>query len=189
MQMLQVVGFSYRHKDKCYRISPLSGNLLQHEADGAKKEKNLPVKVADAMRYCANPYSCGYPQTHGFYHEGKMAQAAVYHKKLIETGNKRYLKTVLYSSLRKPLFEDTAEAFSYIEKIQEHDPNRDKLCLQRSFLALKTSKSFLANGVLFIGALLPSGTMHAWIIENGFQPDVCDRQWILYAPLLAYYYG
>jgi hypothetical protein len=30
--------------------------------------------------------------------------------------------------------------------------------------------------------------MHAWIIENGTQPDPQDREWILYRPLLALYY-
>ena len=64
---------------------------------------------------------------------------------------------------------------------------KHQLCLQRAFLASKISKSFEANGVIFIGAFLPTGDMHAWIIENGIQPDSDDRGWINYRPLLALY--
>lgn len=53
---------------------------------------------------------------------------------------------------------------------------------------MKTSKTFKKDGILFIGASLPSGKMHAWIIENGIQPDRLDRNWIMYRPMLALYY-
>lgn len=76
----------------------------------------------------------------------------------------------------------------YIAKIPEQELFHERLCLQRSFLALKTSKTFKKNGVLFIGASLPTGNMHAWIIEDNYQPDTLDREWIMYEPLLAFYY-
>ena len=48
--------------------------------------------------------------------------------------------------------------------------------------------NFKKNGVLFIGAQLPLKSLHAWIIEDNFQPDRDDRQWINYRPLLALTY-
>ena len=86
------------------------------------------------------------------------------------------------------MFENSVEAFDAISKLETHIKNKNDLCLQRSLLIMKTSKSFKKNGVLFVGASLPSGKMHAWIIENGVQPDRLDRNWIMYKPLLAIYY-
>jgi hypothetical protein len=58
-------------------------------------------------------------------------------------------------------------------------------CLQRCLSVAKTSSSFQKSGVIFIGALLPLREMHAWIIEDGQQPDNEDRDWINFTPLLA----
>jgi hypothetical protein len=76
-----------------------------------------------------------------------------------------------------------------ISVMHEQEEEYGQRCLQRAMLAVKTSESFKKNGVLFIGALLPTSNMHAWIIEAGTQPDVADRDWILYRPLLAFYYS
>jgi hypothetical protein len=61
-------------------------------------------------------------------------------------------------------------------------------CLQKALTVAKTSKKFKTHGVLFIGAQLPLKNMHAWIIEDGIQPDQADRNWINYLPLLALAY-
>ena len=91
--------------------------------------------------------------------------------------------------MRRNLFDNTELAFSTISKtIPEQIERRNELCLQRSLLALKTSNSFKKSGVLFIGAALPTGNMHAWIIESKCNPDHQDREWIMYRPLLAFYY-
>ena len=61
-------------------------------------------------------------------------------------------------------------------------------CLQKALTVAKVSKKFKSHGVLFIGAQLPLKSMHAWIIEDGIQPDQSDRKWINYLPLLALAY-
>jgi hypothetical protein len=187
--MLKVFKLLYKYHENFYEISPLSGDLLQFSNHTRRNVVNIPYQVTNALKFCDNPYLCQYPNVAYFNNDEKFLKIKSFHKNFMNLGNRNYFLTMLYSSLRKPLFENTVEAFSYISKIPEQVNNGNKLCLQRSFMALKTSKSFQENkGVLFIGALLPSGTMHAWIIEKGFQPDIPDRDWILYKPLLAYYY-
>lgn len=66
--------------------------------------------------------------------------------------------------------------------------NQENLCLPRTFYAAYTSESFRKNGVLFIGIMLPQRTLHAWIIEDGINPDPYDYYWTQYQPLAAFYY-
>lgn len=69
--------------------------------------------------------------------------------------------------------------------LPDQQVNRTSLCLQRSLLVAKVSQSFKERGVIFVGASLHTGDMHAWIIEDGEQPDAEDRDWVNYRPLLA----
>jgi hypothetical protein len=81
------------------------------------------------------------------------------------------------------MFDSTEQAISKITELYFADAGSD--CLQKTLLAAKTSRSFASDGVLFIGANLPTGHMHAWIIEKNTQPDPVDRHWISYQPLFA----
>jgi len=187
--MLRVFKFAHQHGGKFYRISPVTGDLIELYKGNINVSNVLPQKIERALAVCNNPYLCKYQIGNNPDKYIVSYQLELYHKRLLKIGNTRFLSTVLYSSFRRPMFENTVEAFNYISKLPEQIRDRGKLCLQRSFLALKTSKSFISNGVLFIGALLPTGSMHAWIIEKDYQPDILDREWIMYVPLLAYYYG
>ena len=69
--------------------------------------------------------------------------------------------------------------------LSDQQADRTSLCLQRSLLVAKVSRSFETRGVIFIGATLHTGDMHAWIIEDNEQPDADDRDWVNYRPLLA----
>ena len=86
------------------------------------------------------------------------------------------------------MFDNTNEAITYINSLPPQVEFKHQLCLQRAFLSSKISRGFIDNGVIFIGAFLPTGDMHAWIIENGKQPDYDDRGWVNYRPLLAFYH-
>ena len=81
------------------------------------------------------------------------------------------------------MFDSTEQAISKIAELYNAAAGSD--CLQKTLLAAKTSRSFASDGVLFIGANLPTGNMHAWIIEKKTQPDPADRHWISYQPLVA----
>jgi hypothetical protein len=75
---------------------------------------------------------------------------------------------------------------SVVLQLSSNQTNYHELCLPISLMAIKLSKSFKNNGVLMIGAFIPTGEMHAWIIEDNSQINIYDRQWVNYHPLLAY---
>ena len=72
-----------------------------------------------------------------------------------------------------------------INELPSHD---SEACLQRALTVAKCSKKFKTHGVVLIGAQLPLKSLHAWIVEDGVQPDPEDRQWVNFLPLLALAY-
>lgn len=174
-----------------WSICPFSGSLIKDQTIATIKT-NPPEKVIDALKYCNNPYLCKPYDT--VYQRKLEVNKTIFvrlnymHRIFIFLSNKRFFLSRQYANFHKSLFPTTTEAMMAISQLPVEKKQKGKLCLQRTLLALKTSMSFQENGVLFIGALLPAVNMHAWIIENGTQPDVYDRDWILYRPLLAFYY-
>ena len=173
-----------------YEISHFTGELLQY--DSLLKGVSLPKKISDALIVCNNPYLIRTDICESQFSSPSLLTIKKINKMhdwFLFMGNQKFYISLLYSRFRKPLFENTFHAFT---AIRNHIPlqveNKNKLCLQRSLLALKTSKSFKESGVLFIGASLPTGNMHAWIIESNSNPDLQDREWIMYKPLLAFYF-
>lgn len=87
----------------------------------------------------------------------------------------------LISKFRFKIYNDSIDATDVFCRII---PNRQNvLCLARSVFAATMSRSFSKDGTLFIGALLPTHQMHAWVIEN--QTNVCryDYIWTNYTPV------
>ena len=176
---------TYKFNDLYYYISPFTGNLIVNKSDIVSSKLNSNIKKN--LSFNDNPYDlrplssdCNIVLS-----DINMIKINFYNNKLMCLGNNRFFLSCLYSRLRAPLFENTMLAFDHISKLDIHKKNKGKICLQRALLAAKTSKSFKNKGTLFIGAQLPTGIMHAWIIEDGIQPDRQDREWIMYKPLLA----
>lgn len=173
-------------ENKWYFVSPISGNLVFRDdvADFTVNEK-----VKNAIYFCDNPYELiALPYFRDLFiyiDEFTQEKIDIMNERMLWFGNKRFLLSCLYSRFQTPFFKNTIDAFDYISQIKIHKEKKGKICLQRALLAAKTSKTFKKNGVLFIGAQLPTGLMHAWIIDNGVQPDRQDREWIMYKPLLA----
>lgn len=175
----------YCFNDRFFYISPYNGNLNVCKKPLFKEKINL--KVINALYFCDNPYKLTpleYDLTVSI-SQDSLREIEKYNKLLIMLGNKMFLPSCIYSRFTNSIFENTIDAFDHIAKIDLHKEKKGKICLQRALLAAKTSKTFKTEGTLFIGALLPTGVMHAWIIENGVQPDRQDREWIMYKPLLA----
>ena len=175
----------HKFDDLYYFISPFSGNLVS-----SKSKPYLPKlnsRIIKNIHCNDNPYELDYLSntTNVKLSDVNMDKLNVFNTKLLFLGNKRFLLSCFYSRIRVPLFQNTLLAFDHIAKLKIHKTKKGKICLQRSLLAAKTSKSFKKNGTLFIGAQLPTGIMHAWIIEDNIQPDRQDREWIMYKPLLA----
>ena len=187
---LKHISLPYYDGDVFWTICPITGSLLRTNIHKNEPQKIvIPLKVSRAIEYCNQPYLC-YPNNEinpTSAEQNSTIKINKMHERILNIGNGRFYLTRLYSSLKHELFNTTNEAIFHINSIEIQIELKHQLCLQRAFLASKISKSFGANGVIFIGAFLPTGDMHAWIIENGTQPDSDDRGWVNYRPLLAFY--
>jgi len=185
---LKHIELPFKSRNTTWSICPYTGSLLQEDTTILKQQINIPDKVARALEYCNYPYSCKVNiEPKLCLSETKINQLNKMSEKILQIGNKRFYMTRLYSCIKNKLFKNTGEAISCINSLSINKKLRHQLCLQRAFLASKVSESFDDKGVIFIGAFLPTGDMHAWIIEDGMQPDPEDRIWINYRPLLAFY--
>jgi len=188
---LKHIQLPYYEGDIIWTVCPITGSLLKTNMHKNEKMKmKIPLKVLKAIEFCNQPYSCclNNDSKEVQPRELKLVEKTnKIHEILLKIGNNRFYLTRLYSSFKHELFNTTVESIFQINSIEIQIELKHRLCLQRAFLAAKISKSFENNGVLFIGAFLPTGDMHAWIIENGVQPDSDDRGWINYRPLLAFY--
>ncbi len=165
----------------------MSGSLYRLPGPelSAWERDRVPSLVASALRFCDKPYSLepvGQSSALGT-SPRKLAGVSRWHRRLVLIGNKRFWLSTLYAGMHRGVFGDSVEAAAAAAAIPEQRSRR--LCLQRALLIAKSSKSFPATGVVFVGAKLPTMQMHAWVIDDGQQPDCFDRDWINYRPLLA----
>lgn len=191
MTMKSIV-LSKEYNGRYFFISPITGNLCVGNQPLSKK--TIPQLIKKALDYCENPYTLNSTN----FIERKISLNSVpansanridrINKNFLWLGNRNFLVSSIYSSFQNPFFESTIDAFDYISQMEIHKEKFGELCLQRALLAAKISKSFKKNGVIFIGATLPTFNMHAWIIEGDIQPDREDRIWVMYQPLLALYF-
>lgn len=182
-------GWAYSlpyHSDGWWYVSRLTGNLI-HSTHPPPFIGLPKASVTQAIEYCNDPYQCEWsPRPHS--KKLSIAEMKALNRAndiLFKIGNSNFLLSILYASIKEPIFDTTKQAFSAIATLPKHQGEALDRCLQRTLLAAKTSRSFSRGGVIFIGADLSSLEMHAWIIENGQQPDHEDRSWINYRPLLA----
>jgi hypothetical protein len=187
---LKHIALPYYDKDIVWSICPYTGSLLKGKAEKKTNQEIIPLKVLQALEYCNQPYLCKVNNKIEISSSNVnlISKITKMHDRILKIGNNRFYMTRLYSSFKNLMFENTNEAITYINSLPPQVEYKHQLCLQRAFLSSKVSKNFINDGVIFIGAFLPTGDMHAWIIENGKQPDFDDRGWINYRPLLAFYH-
>lgn len=177
------------YRDHWWYISPITGSLIKtKKAPVAQHGRHLPRLISAALLHCEDPYLCRWdpkPITVRL-EKPNERRLSTFNRMFLRLGNRRFFLSILYAGISHHLFENTQHAMGAISMMQEHALRRDELCLPRTLLAAKTSKTFQQKGVIFIGALITTGDMHAWIIEDGRQPDPEDRFWINFRPLLAY---
>ena len=147
----------------------------------------LPTRVTEALSLVMLPFSCSspWPAPKVYVDPCKVKKLQEMHTRLLAIGNRRFLLSIAYASISRPLFATTREAMAAVGGLSDQQADRTSLCLQRSLLVAKVSRSFETRGVIFVGASLHTGDMHAWIIEDREQPDAYDREWVNYSPLLA----
>ena len=187
---LKHISLPYYENNIVWSICPYTGSLLKGKKEENENQVEIPLKVFQALEYCNQPYLCNVNNKieMSSSNYNRISKLSNMHDRLLKIGNNRFYMTRLYSSIKSLMFEKTNEAITYINSLPPQVELKHRLCLQRAFLSSKISKSFIKEGVIFIGAFLPTGDMHAWIIENGVQPDFDDRGWVNYRPLLAFYH-
>jgi hypothetical protein len=183
--MLRFYSLPYFDGNFAWEISCISGSLLTSEHPSLKAKK-LSNRVIQALGYVNNPFQIKWDSSPeikkiSLFHKNKIGG---YNEFFFRLSNNQFFLSILYSYLNSAKFQTTKDAFAYISTLPSHKYGSEN-CFQRCLLAAKISASFKSNGVLFIGAETASLNMHAWIIEGNEQPDLEDRVWINYRPLLA----
>lgn len=189
--MIKIQILPFILENHFFYISPFTGSLIRINKKIDNNTFKLNSKVKAALFFVENPFEMkpyNLDLKNDLFNLKKFKKINYYHRILLKLGNNSFFISGLYSIIGNRIIENTEAAFDYISQLDIQKDRRHELCLQRAFLASKISKSFKNKGVLFIGASLPSGKMHAWIIEDNSQPDRLDREWIMYRPMLAIYY-
>lgn len=187
--MLRAVEFPLFARGTHWSLCPYSGNLLAHNRPPKlKNSQDMPDHVRSALKLCDNPFLLpGYP---GYDKNCNAGNSSFRAKNIcrimgILSSNKMFFALRLYAGIHRGVFIRSSDAFRWLNKNTALSPEED--CLQRCMFVAKTSLTFRASGVIFIGAFVPTTQMHAWVIDGGSQPDPQDRGWINYTPLLALY--
>lgn len=168
-------------------ICPLTGNLVKAEENVlTRRNESIPEKIERALFYCNEPFDLRSFSENSSESLTEFQRNSLnkIHNRLLCLGNSKFLMSILYAGYSKHIFDNSVQAMTALSALPEH--STQGRCLQKALATAKTSKSFKNDGVLFIGAHLPTGIMHAWIIENDIQPDFLDRSWVNYRPLVAY---
>jgi hypothetical protein len=187
---MKIFNIPHSFRDRHFHINALTGTLLACDAKIATPQ--IPARVIRALAVCDVPFDCVWHPpdvTVSTIRTDKTGYASSVGRHLKILSWLRIINfraALLYSCIPSPQFETTFEAFHAIDReINRFRRYKDGFCLPRSLAAAALSSSFKSNGVLLIGASLPCGDMHSWIIEGTSQPDPWDRSWINYRPLLA----
>jgi hypothetical protein len=173
-------------EDRSYIFEPYSGLLVKKKHnDILNFEINLCNKVSIALKINNNPYTV---QKIKDYQNSEINNShkinRLYVNLLIKTCKISFFFARILAKFRLPIYDNSTEAIIAFRKIAPLSLQND-LCLPRALYAAITSKKFKEKGVVFIGVFLPSNSMHAWVIEDGVQPDPYDAMWINFQPVAA----
>jgi len=165
-------------------MSELTGDLLIQRNKTNVIHYAPCEKVSEALQLCNNPYDLGINKNPTGEPQPVSKILRNRARILILLCRFNFFLAQQYASIKGSVFVDSAHAIGYFHLITAND-EINSLCLPRTLFAAKTSKAFDKEGVIFIGAFLPSRLMHAWIIEKGIQPDPRDNIWHQFRPIAA----
>lgn len=185
---MKFISLPIKFDEKLYKLNPFFGMLLEFEKTKQNTNITMPQKLNDALEYCNHPYTLSKNAPIIIEKKPVFAQKtlSLYSNMLIKFNTLNFWFGRILSVFGQPVFDNTNQAISFFRNNKSGLIQND-LCLPRSLFAASTSKTFKAKGVIFIGVSLPSNLMHAWIIEDGEQPDPNDTMWINFQPVAAIY--
>ena len=190
--MLHTFSLGKAYLGSGWAIHPLFGSLLKTPVENIERFRSsqLPSHVSDCLKQCDKPYSLSPPviscseSAHNYFGgNDSLSQIQTQFRKIKRYRFLNFYASVLYASIPSTCFKNSKEAFLALNTLREDVTSTT--CLEKCLTIAKCSASFREKGVLLIGAHLPLKAMHAWIIEDGCQPDNDDRQWINFMPLMA----
>lgn len=168
-------------------IGRFTGNLYRSTRVRESAPLSHTKSLIQSLAVCDDPFACAWMSSASPSAQSASSLDAVQriYRRMRFLRARSFWLAHMYAGIQCPLFDSTHEALSAIGELPEERGDRDASCLTRALVAAKVSRSFTSRGVVLIGALLESEDMHAWIIEDGTQPDPNDRDWVNYRPLLA----
>ena len=185
---MKFIRLPIHFEEKRYELNPLFGMLLEFEKNNQNLVIKMPKKLTEALEYCNNPYALKK-------HESISKKPTsiyvtktlkLYSNLLININKLNFGLGRVFTVFGKPVFDNASMSISFFRNNKPGIIQND-LCLPRTLFAASTSKIFKEKGVIFIGVSLPSNLMHAWIIEDGKQPDPFDTMWMNFQPVAAIY--
>ena len=181
---IQLLSATYNWK--VYRIHKIFGFLLEYDFH-KKTDTDLPDNINVLYKQIANPYllNPGLESRIRKYTFKNSIIVKTYARLLTFLCLRSFLFVRILSKISLRFFNTAEEAIIFYRRL--YPKEQRNLCLPRSLFAACTSKTFKKEGTLFIVVFLPSRAMHAWIIEDGKQPDFFDDIWICYQPLAIMY--
>jgi hypothetical protein len=186
--VLRIYSISRPYLGCGWAIHPLTGSLLKFSASDVPKFRagKLPEKVVSALNFCDHPYTLNPTSRKDDLPQNDSNKIAKIYSRLSFLRKKSFFISIAYAAIGCRIYPDATIAMrALINELPSHD---SEACLQRALTVAKCSKKFKTHGVVLIGAQLPLKSLHAWIVEDGVQPDPEDRQWVNFLPLLALAY-
>lgn len=179
-----LISLPHSINDYEYFFCHWSGDLLYHKNKEYETDK-IPVKLKIALEACDQPYNLKCLKKASKKSNLNLSKKIIFVSRImVFLCRFSFFIAKRYADFKFDYFLDSSQSIQYFNSISPQNCLND-LCLPRTLFSAKTSKAFTKNGVILIGVFLPSRAMHAWIIENGSQPDPTDDIWHLYRPIAA----
>ena len=173
-------------KEVCYFFESFTGCLLVNNREPQHLLKKISTsKLSYAVECCNQPYII----TNKNFKKQPVNISPIikwYAKLLVWLCKHSFFLGRCFAKIGWTCFATTEEAICAFRQIFP-TPQQADLCYPRTLFAASLSKTFKAKGCIFIGVYLPSKSMHAWMIEDGTQPDPFDNMWINFQPVAALY--
>ena len=186
---MKLYNLALRDSKSSYFLDRFSGSLIQISDSFLKPNSTLPEKIKHNLDFCNEPYllnnkTIEINKTLQYNDSKSISLSRIASRIIYLCRANLFWLAHKYVSFLKPSFESSMEAICFFRKQTTSLP-QSSLCLPRSLFAASASRRFAESGVIFIGIFLPTRSMHAWVIENGQQPDCDDSMWVNFRPVAA----
>jgi hypothetical protein len=183
---LKITKIPVNKEENNYFLETFTGLLLEKKGvDKSNFSNDLDQKVGTAVSLNNSPYLLQKITNYNTISTTPISRIThLYVKLFIRVCKASFLLSRIITLFRFSIYANATEAIIAFRNTAPKAIQND-LCLPRALFAAVTSKKFKEKGVVFIGVSLPSKSMHAWIIEDGVQPDPYDTMWINFQPIVA----